>query len=49
MPIEVKTNFGQFNMKAIKTFKKKYQIKNWVVAGIEGNKVNGNYLYPWEI
>jgi predicted AAA+ superfamily ATPase len=49
MPMEAKTNFGQFNIKAINTFKKKYVAKHWAVVGIDGEKINDNYLYPWEI
>lgn len=51
LPLEVKTNFGQFNQKAVKAFGKKYgaKNKNWVVVGIEGKKSGKNYFYPWEI
>lgn len=49
IPIEVKTNFGQFGKRAMNTFRKKYITKNWAVVGIDGEKINENYLYPWEI
>jgi len=49
VPMEAKTNFGKFNPRAINTFGNKYAIKDWVVVGLEGKKVNKNYKYPWEI
>jgi len=48
-PVEAKTNFGQFNLKAINTFADKYRAKNWVCVGLEGNKRNKKHYYPWEI
>lgn len=48
-PIEVKSNFGQFNPKTINAFKKKYGVKDWAVVGIDGDKKSKEYLYPWEI
>lgn len=47
--IEVKHNFNLFKESKIKPFLKKYQVKNWWVVGLEGEKKKGNYLYPWEI
>lgn len=47
-PIEVKTNFGKFEQRAMNSFVKKYKAKNWAVISIAGKKLNKNYLYPWE-
>lgn len=48
-PIEVKTSFGQFNQKAIRTFGDKYKFQNWNIIGISGEKKGKEFLYPWEI
>lgn len=48
-PIEAKTNFGQFNSKAIRSFTNKYKVESWAAVGIEGKKAGKNYLYPWEL
>lgn len=49
VPIEVKTNFQQFNPKAVKLFNKKYKVKEWKIIGLEGERVDGNGFYPWEL
>lgn len=49
LPIEVKTNFQQFNARSIESFQKKYKTKNWVVVGLEGQKKTEHCLFPWEI
>ena len=49
LPIEVKTNFQGFNPRAIKAFEKKYQIENWQVIGLTGEKRGKNYIFPWQI
>lgn len=49
LPIEVKTNFGQFSSRIVESFCKKYKIKDWKVVGLEGEKSNSRYCFPWEI
>jgi len=49
IPIEVKTNFQQFNFKTIKLFCKKYKVNSWRIIGLGGNKIETNGLYPWEL
>lgn len=49
VPIEVKTNFQQFNPKVIKLFCKKYKIGDWRLISLGGNKIEANGFYPWEI
>ena len=49
LPLEVKTNFGQFSQKIIKAFKNRYKFDSWEVVGINGDKKGKEYLYPWEI
>ncbi len=49
LPIEVKLNFGNFNQRAINTFNKKYKLNNWKLIGLNGQKTNNNYIFPWEI
>lgn len=47
-PIEVKTNFGKFEQRAMNSFVKRYKAKSWAVVSIAGEKRDKNYLYPWE-
>jgi len=49
VPIEVKTNFQQFNPKVIKLFCKKYKVSDWKIIGLEGKKPETNGFYPWEL
>lgn len=49
VPIEVKTNFQQFNPKVIKLFCKKYKTEDWKIIGLGGNKIEPNGFYPWEL
>ncbi len=49
LPLEVKTNFQQFSPKVVKLFCKKYKIESWKIIGLEGNKIEPNGFYPWEI
>ena len=48
LPIEVKINFQRFNPKAIETFARKYNVRNWKVIGLEGSKLSRNGFFPWE-
>lgn len=49
MPIEAKVNFEKFNPTAIEYFNKHYKKKEYKVVGLEGEKKNEHYFYPWEI
>ncbi len=49
LPIEVKTNFAQFNQKSLNTFLKKYKITKFKVVGLLGEKDNDYHIHPWEI
>lgn len=49
LPIEVKTNFERFSPKAIETFSRKYTVLSWKVIALEGNKLDRNGFFPWEI
>ena len=48
LPMEAKTNFGQFSENAMKIFQKKYKVDKWNVVAFTGNKFANNYIYPWE-
>ena len=49
LPIEVKTNFAQFSLKSINNFLKKYKISKFNVVGLDGEKNQDYFKYPWEI
>ena len=49
IPIEVKTNFQQFDQKTINLFLKKYKVADWKIVGLNGKKIEANGFYPWEI
>ena len=49
LPVEVKTSLRQFNSRAIKSFISKYNVSQWKVIGLEGEKKSDNEVYPWEI
>lgn len=49
IPIEVKINFAQFNARAIDYFNENYKNKKYAVVALKGERVNNNYLYPWEL
>lgn len=49
LPIEVKLNFGNFNQRAISKFNKNYKLNNWKLIGLNGQKINKDFIYPWEI
>lgn len=49
IPIEVKTNFQNFNPTAVNYFCEKYKINEYKIVGINGNKINNRYCYPWEL
>lgn len=49
LPIEVKSNFGQFKKRQITLFMGKYHLSKYAVVGLWGKKTSPNYFYPWEI
>lgn len=49
IPAEVKINFNQVNLSAIKYFIKHYEVDKYSVIGLEGEKNKTEYIYPWEI
>jgi predicted AAA+ superfamily ATPase len=49
LPIEVKTSFNQFSQGAIKSFLKKYQLKDWRITALNGEKKDQHYIFPWQI
>lgn len=49
VPIEVKTNFQQFNSRAIEVFRKKYHVQDWKVVGLGGDRIASHDYFPWEI
>lgn len=49
LPIEVKSNFGNFRKTAMTFFCEKYQLKSFAVVALEGERKGKEYLYPWEI
>lgn len=49
LPLEVKATFGQFNARAMESFCGKYNIQDWKVVGLDGEKTSPNFIFPWEI
>lgn len=49
LPIEVKMNFGNFRELSMSYFMERYEINEYRVVGLEGEKRNNSYTYPWEI
>lgn len=49
LPIEVKTNFRNFKESSISFFLKKYNVPDFKVAALEGEKYSKHFAYPWEI
>lgn len=49
VPIEAKLNFARFNQGAIASFGKRYQVKEYRVVGLEGDREGESYIYPWEL
>lgn len=48
-PIEAKINFERFNPSAVHYFNEKYKGEKYTVAGLNGDKKNRFYAYPWEL
>ncbi|MBI5412835.1 ATP-binding protein [Candidatus Peregrinibacteria bacterium] len=49
LPIEVKTNFRNFQKHAVGSFCQKYRAKDYKVVGLEGKKKDEHCVYPWEL
>ena len=49
LPIEVKNNFAQFKKSKINSFLEKYKIDKFNVVGLDGEKNQDYFKYPWEI
>ena len=49
LPIEVKINFSQAQLSAIRYFNEKYRGKNFKIIGLNGSPKNNSYLYPWQL
>jgi len=49
LPIEVKTNFQRFNNRSVEAFLNKYDKKQWKLIGIQGEKKQNNFIFPWEM
>jgi len=49
LPIEVKVNFRGFRKPSMSSFCRRYNIDEYRVAGLTGQKEDGNYIYPWEV
>ncbi len=49
LPIEAKLNFKKGNLKALKYFIEKYNIKNYKVVSLDGDKKTETDTYPWEL
>lgn len=49
LPIEVKKNFRNFRQTSISSFCEKYKVKDYKVTGVDGEKKNSSFVYPWEL
>jgi predicted AAA+ superfamily ATPase len=49
LPIEVKESFGSFRRTAISSYRAKYDISEYRVVGLKGNRQDDNYIYPWQV
>lgn len=49
LPIEAKINFSTFSRRSIDSFHKRYGSNNWHVVAMDGEKLTGHGLFPWEI
>ena len=49
LPIEVKLNFEQVSLAAIKYFREYYKLKKFKIVGLKGRKMNKFYIYPWDL
>lgn len=49
LPIEVKLNFAQSRLTAIKYFNEKYEGKTYKIIGLNGDPKNTFHIYPWQL
>lgn len=49
IPLEVKINFSQVNLSAIRYFTQNYKTAVSMIVAINGEKSKKEYFYPWEI
>lgn len=49
LPIEVKLNFEQVNLTAIRYFNKYYKLKDYKIIGLKGRRENKFHIYPWSL
>jgi len=49
LPIEVKGNFRSFRRLSMSSFCRRYNIDEYKVVGLIGQKEDKNYIYPWQV
>lgn len=49
LPIEVKVNFRTFRRLSMSAFCRRYNVNEYKVTGLIGQREDKNYIYPWEI
>jgi len=49
IPIETKINFASFSKRHINYFLEKYKLKEYYCIGLEGEKKEKGFIFPWEI
>jgi predicted AAA+ superfamily ATPase len=49
IPIEAKTNFAAFSKRNIEYFLRKYNLKEYYCVGLQGEKKQKEFIFPWEI
>lgn len=47
LPIEVKLNFEQFNSQSIQYFNRHYELNDYRVVGLNGERKSEQFVYPW--
>ena len=49
LPIEIKLNFEQVNLTALRYFNKYYKLKDYRIIGLKGDRKNKSYIFPWSL
>lgn len=49
IPMEVKLNFAQVKLSALRFFAKKYKVKKYKVIGLQEELKNSSFIHPWQI
>lgn len=49
LPVEVKLNFAQFEIGAVRHFNQTYNLTNYRLAGLKGKPADKYSVYPWEL